>query len=307
MGLLQNENRLILFSYDKGMIIKFTDSASTHSVSAPFFLTQQKQEGIVMRILCIGDVVSRIGRNMLFQYVDELKYQKSIDLVIANGENATHGRGLARNAYNEIMRSGVDGITLGNHTWGAKDVIDIMKYEGNVIRPANFSKACPGKGSMILKSKSGISVGIINLIGRTYMEPCDSPFDAVLSEIDELKKHTNIILVDFHAEATSEKQSMGRFLDGKVSAVFGTHTHVQTADETIFKNGTGFICDLGMTGPIESILGMSQKIIIDRFLTSMPQKFEIAEGKGQFCGCIFEIDEKTGKCINVERIFIREK
>jgi hypothetical protein len=260
-----------------------------------------------MKVLCIGDVVSRVGRNMLFECVDELKYQKSIDLVIANGENATHGRGLARNAYNEIMRAGVDGLTMGNHTWGAKEVANIMKYEGNVIRPANFNKSCPGEGSMILTTKSGVKVGIINLIGRTYLDPCDSPFDAALAEIEKVKKSTNIILVDFHAEATSEKQALGQFLDGKVSAVFGTHTHVQTADNMILKNGTGFICDLGMTGPIESILGMSSKIIIDRFVTGMPQKFEIADGKGQFCGCIFEIDESTGKCVDTERIFIREK
>lgn len=260
-----------------------------------------------MKILCIGDVVSRVGRNMLFRYVDDLKYQKSIDLVIANGENATHGRGLARNAYNELMRAGIDGITMGNHTWGAKDIVDIMKYEGNVIRPANFSSTCPGSGSMILTSKSGTKVGIINLIGRTYMDPCNSPFDAALTEIEKLKKSTNIILVDFHAEATSEKQALSQFLDGRVSAVFGTHTHVQTADEMILSNGTGFICDLGMTGPVDSVLGMSSKIIIERFLNSMPQKFEIAEGRGQFCGCIFEIDENSGKCIDIERIFIREE
>ncbi len=259
-----------------------------------------------MRILCIGDVVSRTGREMLFKYVDDLKYQKSIDLVVANGENATHGRGLARNAYNELMRAGVDGVTLGNHAWGSKEVVSIMRKEGNVIRPANFSKYAPGEGCMVLISKSGKKAGFINLIGRTYLDPSASPFDAAIEEIEKLRKVTNVILIDFHAEATSEKQALGQYLDGKVSAVFGTHTHVQTADEMILPNGTGFICDLGMTGPIDSVLGMSSKIIIDRFVTGMPQKFEIAVGRGQFCGCIFDIDEESGLCQNVERIFIRE-
>ncbi len=244
---------------------------------------------------------------MLFKYVDDIRHEKSIDLVIANGENATHGRGLARAAYNELMRAGIDGVTLGNHAWGSKEVAAIMRREGNVIRPANFSKYAPGSGSMILTAKSGVKAGIINLIGRTYLDPSNSPFDAALEEIEKLKKTTNIILVDFHAEATSEKQALGQYLDGKVSAVFGTHTHVQTADEMILSGGTGFICDLGMTGPVDSVLGMSSKIIIDRFVTGMPQKFDIATGRGQFCGCIFEVDEESGKCVGIERIFIREE
>lgn len=259
-----------------------------------------------MRILCIGDVVSRIGRNMLFQYVDELKYQKNIDLVIANGENATHGRGLSRNSYDDLMRAGVDIVTMGNHTWDAKEVIDIMKNEGNVIRPANYNSECPGDGSIIYTTKSGDKVGVINLIGRTYLEPSDSPFDTAEREIERIKKSTNIIIVDFHAEATSEKLAMAYFLDGKISVIFGTHTHVQTSDEIILPNGTGNITDLGMTGPQISILGRDNTTIINKFRTGMPQKFEIAEGKGQFNGCIFDIDEQTGKCTKIERLFIRE-
>lgn len=259
-----------------------------------------------MKILCIGDVVSRIGRDMLFKYVEDLKYKKNIDIIIANGENATHGRGMARDAYNELIRAGVDVITMGNHTWDAKEVIDIMRNEGNVIRPANFNKDCPGEGSIIFTAKNGKKIGVINLIGRTYLEPSDSPFDAAMNEINRISKTTNIIFVDFHAEATSEKLAMGFFLDGKVSAVFGTHTHVQTADDMILPNGTGYISDLGMTGPQISILGREQSGIVKRFLTGMPQKFEIASGKGQFCGCIFDIDEETGKCTDIERLFIRE-
>ena len=259
-----------------------------------------------MKILCIGDIVSRIGRDMLFKYVDDLKYQKSIDLVVANGENATHGRGLARSAYNELMRAGIEIITMGNHTWDCKEIVDIMRKEGNVIRPANYSSGCPGDGSIIYTAKNGVKVGVISLIGRTYLEPSNSPFEAVEREIEKLKKSTNIILVDFHAEATSEKLAMAFFLDGKVSAVFGTHTHVQTADEIILPGGTGNITDLGMTGPQLSVLGREPSNIINRFRTGMPQKFEIAYGKGQFCACIFDIDEKSGKCTDIERIFIRE-
>ncbi len=260
-----------------------------------------------MKILCIGDIVSRIGRDMLFKYVDNMKYQKGIDLVIANGENATHGRGLARNAYDELIRAGIDVITMGNHTWDAKEVVDIMRNEGNVIRPANYNKKCPGDGSIVFTAKNGVKVGVVNLIGRTYLDPADSPFDAAEREIARLKKSTNIIIVDFHAEATSEKLAMAYFLDGKVSAVFGTHTHVQTADEVILPKGTGNITDIGMTGPQISILGRENNAIIKKFITGMPQKFEIASGKGQFCGCIFDIDEQSGMCTDIERIFIREK
>lgn len=260
-----------------------------------------------MKILCIGDVVSRIGREMLFRYVDDLKYKKNIDVVIANGENATHGRGLARNAYYELMRSGIDIVTMGNHTWDCREEISIiMRKEQNVIRPANYADSCLGKGSILFTAKNGIKIGVINLIGRTFLEPHDSPFTAADREIKKLSEQTNIILVDFHAEATSEKLAMAFYLDGKVSAVFGTHTHVQTADEMIFPNGTGYISDLGMTGPQLSILGREPSGIIQRFLDGMPQKFELACGSGQFCGSIFDIDEESGKCTNIERLFLRD-
>ena len=259
-----------------------------------------------MKILCIGDVVSRIGRDMLFRYVDELKYSKEIDIVIANGENSSHGRGMTRSTYNEMTRAGVDGFTLGNHMWGAKEIKHILEKEDNVIRPANCSGSSPGRGSMLIRAKSGERIGIINLIGRVYMDPADSPFDAALKEIERLKRHTKIILVDFHAEATSEKEAMGYFLDGKVSAVLGTHTHGQTADEQILSGGTGYITDLGMTGSRDSVLGMEKHVILDRFVNGMPSKFELASGKGQLCGCIFEINS-DGKCEKIERLYIREK
>ena len=259
-----------------------------------------------MKVLCIGDVVSRIGRDMLFKYVEDLRYSCNIDLVIANGENSNHGRGMTRSCYSEMTRAGVDFITLGNHTWGAKEIIDILKNEHNVIRPLNFPGKTPGRGSAVITLSSGVKVGIINLIGQTNMAPCNSPFEAADREVERLRKTASVILVDFHAEVTSEKVAMGYFLDGRVSAVFGTHTHIQTSDSKILNEGTGYITDLGMTGPADSILGMKKEIIPKRFLTGMPQKFEIADGRGQFNGCIFTIDETTGSCTDVERLFFFE-
>lgn len=254
-----------------------------------------------MKILTIGDIVSRVGRDAVMYYME--KHGAEYDLVIANGENAAHGNGMTNAVYRELSEYGIHGFTMGNHTWGCPDITKIMKYNKNVIRPANFDKSCPGRGSMILETASGVSVGVVNLIGRVYMPmPADSPFSAAEREIAFLADKTDIILVDFHAEATSEKKAMGFFLDGKVSAVFGTHTHVQTADEIVLPGGTGYITDLGMTGVYHSVLGMDKHVIVNRFISGMPAKFEIATGKGEFCGCEFEIDENTGKTVAVKRI-----
>lgn len=257
-----------------------------------------------MKVLCVGDVVSRIGREMLFKYVEELKYTKGVDFVIVNGENSSHGRGMSRSAYNEMKRAGADVFTTGNHVWGVKEIVSLMEEEGDVIRPANWQGNPPGTGSVVIESKSGVKVGVINIIGQVNMLPCNSPFEAVEREIERLKEKTPIIFVDFHAEVTSEKVAMGYFLDGKVSVVFGTHTHIQTADAKILDGGTGYITDLGMTGPADSVLGMNKTIIVNRFVSGTPQKFEIATGKGQFCGCIFTVCETTGKCTDVERLYL---
>ena len=257
-----------------------------------------------MKVLCVGDVVSRVGREMLFKYVEELKYTKGVDFVIVNGENSSHGRGMSRSAYNEMKRAGADVFTTGNHVWGVKEIVSLMEEEGDVIRPANWQGTPPGTGSVVIESKSGVKVGVINIIGQVNMLPCNSPFEAVEREIERLKEKTPIIFVDFHAEVTSEKVAMGYFLDGKVSAVFGTHTHIQTADAKILDGGTGYITDLGMTGPADSVLGMNKTIIVNRFVSGTPQKFEIATGKGQFCGCIFTVCETTGKCTDVERLYL---
>ena len=257
-----------------------------------------------MKILAIGDIVGRIGRDATMTYLD--RHSSEYDLIIANGENSTHANGISKAVYNELTGCGIDGFTMGNHTWGCPDVVNLMKYNDNIVRPANFDKACPGTGSMILKARNGMSVGVINIIGRTYMpNPADSPFTAVEAELEKLSGKTDIILVDFHAEATSEKVAMGYFLDGKVTAVFGTHTHIQTADEQILPKGTGYITDLGMTGPIHSVLGMDKQIIVNRFLNGMPSKFEVATGRGQFCGISIEIDDETKAVTDVKRIFER--
>lgn len=298
--------------YDKGASVKRIERRFYPSGTLLFLFSgicgrkYILESRIDMKILCIGDIVSRTGRDMLFKYVDDLKYSMNIDLVIANGENSNHGRGMTRRCYGEMTNAGVDFFTLGNHTWGAKDIISLMKEEDNVIRPLNFPGDVPGSGSAVIRTEAGVAVAVINLIGQTNMSPCNSPFEAAEREIKRLAGITPVILVDFHAEVTSEKMAMGYFLDGKVSAVFGTHTHIQTSDAKILPHGTGYITDLGMTGPADSILGMNKDIIIKRFLTGMPQKFEIANGKGQFCGCIFTIDEKTGKCTDTERILIYE-
>lgn len=257
-----------------------------------------------MKILCIGDIMGRIGRDMVLEYLD--RHGRDFDLILANGENAAHGRGMSKPVYEELKRAGIHGFTMGNHVWGCPDIVSVLKYNQDIIRPANLNPQNPGSGSMLLKAENGATVGVINLIGRTYMQPADCPFAAVDREIEKLQKETNIIFVDFHAEATSEKIAMGYYVDGRVTGVFGTHTHVQTADDTILPGGTGYISDLGMCGPIHSVLGVEKNSIIRRFTTGMPQKFELATGKGQFSGCVFEIDAETGKTVATKRIFERQ-
>lgn len=257
-----------------------------------------------MKILCIGDIMGRYGRDMLRGYLDDLVYSKNIDLVAANGENAAHGRGMSAQIYEELCDMGVDVFTMGNHTWNCRDIVQLLNSGAKIARPANYEGRCPGSGTVTVHAKNGAYVSFVNIIGRVYMDPCASPFEAAVREIE--KCTSDIIMVDFHAEATSEKIAMGRYLDGRVSAVYGTHTHVQTADETILPKGTGYITDLGMTGSLNSVLGMDCSMVINRFLNGMPQKYELGAGKGTLCGCIFEIDERTAKTVGVERISIKE-
>jgi metallophosphoesterase (TIGR00282 family) len=257
-----------------------------------------------MKILAIGDVVGRCGRNALMFHLPEIIDQHEPDFIIANGENASHGRGLSEEGAQTLFDSGIDVITMGNHTFGNRDIYNLLRFEKRIIRPINYPKGTAGQGYGIFE-KNGIKIAVINALGRVYMDPMDSPFSTVMDVLEEIKEHTDIILVDFHAEATSEKIAFSWYVDGMVSAVFGTHTHVQTADERISSKGTAYISDLGMTGAFYSVLGMERKVIIDRFVTGMPSRFELADGMAQINAALFTIDESTGKSTQIERIFMK--
>ena len=255
-----------------------------------------------MKILAIGDIFGRNGRDAVFEWLENRK--SDYDFIVANAENASHGRGISKPVYEELQNAGIDAFTLGNHSWGCPDIVNIMRYNDNIVRPANFEGDVSGKGSTVLRAKNGIKVGVINIIGRTYMpQQAKSPFYTADEEIEKLSGKCDMIIVDFHAEATSEKLALAYYLDGRVSAVFGTHTHVQTADNKILPKGTGYISDLGMTGPSVSVLGVDKNIIISRFLGGMPKKFDVADSRPQFCGAVFEIDENTKKTVSIERIY----
>lgn len=253
-----------------------------------------------MNILIIGDIFGDCGLNYTRFVLREIKEEYNIDFCIANAENVSGGNGLTFGDYNILCEIGIDAFTMGNHTFGKRDIIKIFENENNIIRPLNYPEGTPGKGSMMLRA-NGKNICIINAMGRVNLLNIDCPFRGTKNEI---KKYSDadIILVDFHAETTSEKIAMGYYLDGEVTCVFGTHTHVQTADETILPKGTAYITDIGMTGAIHSVLGISKEIIIDRFVKALPQKFEHASGKAKLCGIILEIDEQTNKCKNITRL-----
>ncbi|MGB9779362.1 TIGR00282 family metallophosphoesterase [Caldanaerobacter sp.] len=254
-----------------------------------------------MKILILGDIVGRPGRNILKENLEELKKAYDVDLIIANGENAAGGNGITRKVADELFEMGISLLTTGNHVWDQKEILQFIDEEPRILRPANYLEGTPGRGSAIIEVGEK-KVGVLNLQGITFM-PCNrNPFFVAEEEIKKLKRETNIIIVDFHAEATSEKIAMGYFLDGKVSCVFGTHTHVQTADEKILPQGTAYITDIGMTGPYESVLGIDKDLIIKRFTSSVPVRFEVAKGPAQINAIVVEIDESTGKALKIERI-----
>lgn len=253
-----------------------------------------------MRILAIGDVIGNPGRNILKAFLD--KNKSSYDFIIVNGENAAGGFGITPKLCDEILSWGVDVITSGNHIWDKRDIYDYLDRSNNVLRPHNYPEGVPGVGHTILKSRKGSKVAVISLQGRIFMPPIDCPFTTVNKLVEEIRKECKYIIVDFHAEATSEKLALGNFLDGKVSVVYGTHTHIQTADNRILPDGTGFICDIGMTGSDSGIIGMKKDIIISKFLTALPQKFDISEGNERINGIDIELDDETGECIKIKRI-----
>lgn len=255
-----------------------------------------------MKILVIGDVVSSAGCEFLRKKLSSFKKENGIDFCIANGENSAVGNGITPDSAQYLFDCGVDFITTGNHIFRRKEIYDFLDSRSDIIRPANFWKNAPGKGTAVVDLGS-TQIRIINLSGSAYMDRCDNPFTAV----DEILKNNEckITLVDFHAEATAEKGALAYYLDGRVSAVFGTHTHILTADARILPKGTGFITDTGMTGPVNSVLGIKPESSINLFRTGMPSRFEAAEGECMMNGCIFDIDKKTGLCIKAEAVNIR--
>jgi len=256
----------------------------------------------VIRLLFIGDIVGRPGRDLVRRGVAALRDYHQIDLVIANAENAAAGFGITRDLGEQILDAGVDVMTSGNHIWDKKEAIDYIGIEPRLLRPLNFPDGVPGNGSYVARTENGISVGVINAMGRVFMLNIDDPFAGVLKEVDKVKQRARVVFVDFHAEATSEKVAMGWHLDGKVTAVVGTHTHVQTADERILPKGTAYLTDAGMTGPHDSVIGVEVEPALGRFLNAMPARFETATGNPRLNGVIIDADEDTGRAIDIERI-----
>jgi len=258
-----------------------------------------------MKLLFIGDIVGKPGRRAVRGLLPGIIHQHDIDLVVANVENAAGGFGVTRTVIEEIHASQVDVFTTGNHIWDKKEVMEFIDEYDTLLRPANYPEGTPGKGTVLLSTRNGCRVAVINLSGRVFMKPVDCPFRVAEVEIDALKDKTNMIIVDMHAEATSEKQALGWFLDGEVSAVIGTHTHVQTADEKILPKGTAYITDVGMTGPFDSVIGIEKEIVVERFLTYRPNKFDVARGDVWLQGVVVDIDPKTGKARAIERLSVK--
>ena len=255
-----------------------------------------------MNILFIGDIVGRAGRTALDARLGRLVDRCNADLVVANGENAAAGFGLTPDIARDLFDYGVDVLTSGNHIWDKRDILDLLNREPRLLRPANYPPGLPGRGSGLFTTAGGSPVGIINLEGRVFMNNLECPFRAADGSIEELRQKTRVILVDFHAEATSEKMALGHYLDGRVSAVVGTHTHVQTADEQILPGGTAYLTDAGMTGSRDAVIGIRKELAIERFLTQLPVRFEVAKKAPMINGVLFEIDEQTGRAVAIERV-----
>jgi metallophosphoesterase (TIGR00282 family) len=260
-----------------------------------------------MNILFIGDIIGRPGRDLVHKGLRGLVEHHGIDLVIANAENSAAGFGITRDIGHTLLEWGVDVMTSGNHIWDKKEAIEYIAAEPRLLRPANYPAGVPGRGSYVAQTGDGRAAGVINVMGRVFMIPIDDPFAVVLREIEAIRHRTRVIFVDMHAEATSEKIAMGWHLDGKVTAVIGTHTHVQTADERILPNGTAYLTDAGMTGSHDSIIGMEKEPSLARFLNGMPSKFEPATGNVRLNGVVIEADDKTGRATKITRISYSEQ
>lgn len=259
-----------------------------------------------MKVIILGDVVGKPGIRVLCQSLRQLKEKHEAEFVVVNVENAADGTGLTPQIGDQILAAGVDVMTSGNHIYDKKDVIKYIENQPRLLRPANYAPETPGRGLWLGSTNSGTQVAVINVQGRVFMPPTDCPFRTADKLIGEIGNRASVIIVDHHAEATSEKMALGRYLDGRVSVVVGTHTHVQTADEQIFANGTAYITDLGMTGPHESVIGVDSQIVIQRFLRGMPNRFETASGDARVNGIVVEMDERTGKAVYIERIQLKQ-
>jgi len=256
----------------------------------------------MLTILFLGDVVGEPGRSAVIAKLAELKQQHAADFIIVNGENAAGGRGITPKITIDLLRAGASVVTTGDHVWDQKELSSFIDTEPRLLRPINYPPGAPGSGTIVLETAKG-KVGVINVQGRTFMQPIlENPFAALDTAVARMQEETRMIFVDAHAETTSEKIAIGRFLDGRVSAVIGTHTHVQTADEQIFPGGTAFLCDAGMCGPTESILGRAVHPIVNRFISNLPAPFPVAKGEVRLCGAVVGIDETTGRAVSIARV-----
>ncbi len=258
-----------------------------------------------MRLLFIGDIVGKPGRDIVKQAVEKLRADESLDFVVANAENAAGGSGLTPANYREIIAAGVDGITLGDHAYRRREIYKILESESNIVKPANLPGESVGRNWAVLRNATGGQLAICCVLGQLFMKPVDSPFRAIDVVLSQIPSDVKCRLVDFHAEATSEMQLMGRYLDGRVSAVLGTHTHVATADESILPLGTAFQCDVGMTGPRESIIGRRIDNVLESTLTGLPLPFDVANKDARLCGSIVEIDPANGLALSIRRVEVR--
>ncbi|WP_077615806.1 TIGR00282 family metallophosphoesterase [Caenibacillus caldisaponilyticus] len=258
-----------------------------------------------MRILFVGDVYGKIGRTMLGDYLPKLKARFKPTVTIVNGENSAHGKGITEKIYKMMMEAGADAITLGNHAWDNKEIFEFIDRAPHLVRPANYPPGTPGRGLTYL-NRNGVEIAIINLQGRTFLPTIDCPFRKADELIATARARTPVIFIDFHAETTSEKMAMGWYVDGRVSAVIGTHTHVQTADERILPGGTAYLTDAGMTGPYDGIIGVQRDAVIRKFLTGLPVRFESETGRPQLSSVIIDVDEATGRATKIFRCLINE-
>ena len=259
-----------------------------------------------MNVLFLGDIVGKPGRQAVATWLARLKSERAVDLVVANAENAAGGLGATPSILRDLETLGINGFTLGNHTWRKKELAPALDGLHHVVRPANFPEETPGQGSMVLNADDGRRLGVLSLQGRVFIEGFDCPFKTASREIETLRRQTPLILVDMHAEATAEKVAMGWHLDGLCSAVVGTHTHVQTADDRILPNGTAYITDVGMCGPRDSVIGVEHERIVTKFITGMPTEFRVAKGPMMLNGVFLELDDATGKALAIERITVHE-